>query len=77
MTKIDIDKLTYRPCVGLMVLNRDGLIWLGRRSDAKSKIENGTWWQIDITGATGWVANEVVQASDTKTVPVVSAPPTP
>ncbi|HRV96802.1 MAG TPA: SH3 domain-containing protein [Anaerolineae bacterium] len=38
---------------------------------------NGTWWQIDITGATGWVANEVVQASDTKTVPVVSAPPTP
>ena len=46
MTKIDIDKLTYRPCVGLMVLNRDGLIWLGRRSDAKSKIENGTWWQM-------------------------------
>ena len=38
---------------------------------------NGTWWQIDITGATGWVANEVVQAHDTKTVPVVSAPPTP
>ena len=46
MTKIDIDKLTYRPCVGLVVLNRDGLIWLGRRSDAKSKIENGTWWQM-------------------------------
>lgn len=46
MTKIDIDKMTYRPCVGIMVLNRDGLIWIGRRSDAKNKIANGTWWQM-------------------------------
>lgn len=25
------DKLPYRPCVGIMVLNRDGLVWVGRR----------------------------------------------
>ncbi|HRY06413.1 MAG TPA: NUDIX domain-containing protein, partial [Hyphomicrobiaceae bacterium] len=46
MTKLHIDKLAYRPCVGIMVLNRDGLIWIGRRSDAKNKIANGAWWQM-------------------------------
>ena len=46
MTKLEIAKLAYRPCVGIMVLNRDGLIWIGRRSDAKNKIEGGTWWQM-------------------------------
>ncbi|MCO6391147.1 RNA pyrophosphohydrolase [Aliihoeflea aestuarii] len=25
------DMLPYRPCVGIMVLNRDGLVWVGRR----------------------------------------------
>ncbi len=25
------DSLPYRPCVGIMVLNRDGLVWAGRR----------------------------------------------
>lgn len=25
------ESLPYRPCVGLMVLNRDGLVWSGRR----------------------------------------------
>lgn len=43
----DFSQLVYRPCVGIMVLNRDGLIWIGRRSDAKNKIEgDGTWWQM-------------------------------
>lgn len=48
MTTVDISKLTYRPCVGIMVLNRDGLIWLGRRSDNKhNKPEGGgSWWQM-------------------------------
>ncbi len=46
MTEIDFAQLSYRPCVGIMVLNRDGLIWIGRRSDAKNKIANGTWWQM-------------------------------
>lgn len=25
------NKLPYRPCVGIMVLNREGLVWVGRR----------------------------------------------
>jgi len=25
------EDLPYRPCVGIMVLNRDGLVWVGRR----------------------------------------------
>jgi putative (di)nucleoside polyphosphate hydrolase len=28
---IDPETLPYRPCVGIMVLNRDGLVWAGRR----------------------------------------------
>lgn len=31
MKPIDFDNLPYRPCVGVMVLNRDGLVWAGRR----------------------------------------------
>lgn len=28
---VDPRTLPYRPCVGIMVLNRDGLVWAGRR----------------------------------------------
>jgi uncharacterized protein YgiM (DUF1202 family) len=37
-----------------------------------------SWWQIsNAGGTTGWVANAVVQASNTANVPVVVAPPPP
>lgn len=29
--KVDPESLPYRPCVGLMVLNAQGLVWVGRR----------------------------------------------
>jgi putative (di)nucleoside polyphosphate hydrolase len=29
--KIDPESLPYRPCVGIMVLNAPGLVWVGRR----------------------------------------------
>lgn len=39
--------LSYRPCVGIMVLNRAGLVWIGRRFDAPGEPEGpGTWWQM-------------------------------
>jgi len=39
--------LPYRPCVGQMVINRDGLIWVGRRADSEKDAEGrGTWWQM-------------------------------
>src|SRR5262245_66092291 len=41
------EHLSYRPCVGIMVLNRSGLVWIGRRHDAPGEPEGpGTWWQM-------------------------------
>lgn len=40
-------ELGYRPCVGIMVINRDGLVWAGRRAGAPDDAEGrGTWWQM-------------------------------
>ncbi len=36
----------YRRCVGIMLINRDGLIWAGRRFDKKNDEGKGEWWQM-------------------------------
>jgi putative (di)nucleoside polyphosphate hydrolase len=37
----------YRPCVGIAVINREGLVWVGRRADAPGEEEGrGAWWQM-------------------------------
>ncbi|MFA5898585.1 MAG: RNA pyrophosphohydrolase [Hyphomicrobium sp.] len=37
----------YRPCVGITVINRSGLVWVGRRADSPSEEEGrGAWWQM-------------------------------
>lgn len=38
--------LPYRPCVGIMLLNRDGLVWIGRRYDKANEEGPGKWWQM-------------------------------
>ncbi len=39
--------LPYRPCVGIMLLNADGRVWIGRRPDAANEPEGrGSWWQM-------------------------------
>jgi putative (di)nucleoside polyphosphate hydrolase len=48
---IDPNSLPYRPCVGLMVLNREGLVWIGERTgspnqDAAARGKLGGWWQM-------------------------------
>ncbi len=44
---MDPTALPYRPCVGVMVINRDGLIWVGRRIEATQRNEgSGNWWQM-------------------------------
>jgi putative (di)nucleoside polyphosphate hydrolase len=44
---VDPTKLGYRPCVGIMVINAEGLVWVGRRADAPGEAEGpGTWWQM-------------------------------
>ena len=43
----EMENLGFRPCVGIMVINRDGLVWIGRRPDAPQEPEGpGTWWQM-------------------------------
>ena len=46
---MDIEKLGYRPCVGVMLINRDGLVWIGHRimqaNDDEAK-GVGMWWQM-------------------------------
>src|SRR6266540_3401826 len=39
-------ELGYRPCVGVMLLNRDGLVWIGRRADMPNPEGDGQWWQM-------------------------------
>jgi putative (di)nucleoside polyphosphate hydrolase len=44
---VDPETLPYRPCVGQMIINRDGLVWIGCRADSKNDAEGrGTWWQM-------------------------------
>ena len=39
--------LPYRPCVGIALFNRDGLVWVGRRIDGPNEAEGiGKWWQM-------------------------------
>ncbi len=33
MTMVDLESLPYRPCVGICLINRAGLVWVGRRAD--------------------------------------------
>lgn len=46
--RIDPESLPYRPCVGIMVLNRDGLVWAGRRIvESDSEMAGATQlWQM-------------------------------
>jgi len=51
MTKskaIDLEALPYRPSVGVMVLNREGLVWVGRRiAETDSEFAGSTQlWQM-------------------------------
>ncbi|MFM1816506.1 MAG: hypothetical protein RLZ98_3201 [Pseudomonadota bacterium] len=47
MNSPDKSVLGYRPCVGIMVINRADLVWVGRRADMPGDAEGpGTWWQM-------------------------------
>ena len=44
---VDPSRLPYRPCVGVMLLNASGKVWLGRRTDVEADAEgSGHWWQM-------------------------------
>lgn len=44
---IDQTGLPYRPCVGVMLINPQGLVFVGRRADHEGEPEGrGSWWQM-------------------------------
>ncbi|MEJ2410033.1 MAG: RNA pyrophosphohydrolase, partial [Novosphingobium sp.] len=38
----DFATLPYRPCVGVMLVNHDGKVFVGKRIDT----QEGDWWQM-------------------------------
>ncbi|MEA2903774.1 MAG: putative (di)nucleoside polyphosphate hydrolase [Alphaproteobacteria bacterium] len=40
------ESLPYRPCVGLMVLNRDGRVFIGRRANGPEHVDATHSWQM-------------------------------
>ena len=40
------DSLPFRPCVGTMVLNRDGLVFIGRRTEGPEHVDLTHVWQM-------------------------------
>jgi len=38
----DLSRLPYRPCVGVMLVNADGKVFVGKRIDNRE----GDWWQM-------------------------------
>ena len=38
------DDLPYRPCVGIMLLNRDGLVFVGRRIGGPEHVDAEHVW---------------------------------
>jgi putative (di)nucleoside polyphosphate hydrolase len=41
------ERLPYRPCVGVMLINAEGRVFVGRRADHVGAPEGvGTWWQM-------------------------------
>ena len=40
------EDLPYRPCVGVMVLNKDGRAFIGRRTDGPEHVDETHVWQM-------------------------------
>ena len=43
---IDRSAMPYRSCVGILVANQAGKVWVGRRNDAKGILPLGHLWQM-------------------------------
>ncbi len=52
MAPDSIENLPYRKCVGIMLLNRDNRVWVGRRKKGKGVVET-TAWQMPQGGIDG------------------------
>ena len=51
---VDIASLPYRPCAGVTLFNRHGLVFVGKRKDGPNEAEGvGKWWQMPQGGIDG------------------------
>ena len=50
--------LPYRPCVGIMLINRDGRVWVGRRRPKWAAGGSGYIWQMPQGGITSGEAEQ-------------------
>ena len=46
MKKKNYEDLPYRPCVGIMLLNRRGLVFIGRRTEGPEHVDDTHAWQM-------------------------------
>jgi putative (di)nucleoside polyphosphate hydrolase len=46
MAGVALEKLGYRACVGVMLINREGRVWVGHRPDQPDEEGSGQWWQM-------------------------------
>lgn len=48
MTPTEFESLPYRPCVGICLINREGLVWIGRRANEGlvEHVAPGHEWQM-------------------------------
>lgn len=42
----DPEGLPYRPCVGIMLLNKEGKVWIGQRDDPRHSVDPSHAWQM-------------------------------
>ena len=72
----------YRPCVGIMLLNRAGEVWIGRRADGSGEPEGrGSWWQMPQGGIDahedprGAALRELREETGIRTVEIIAEMP--
>jgi putative (di)nucleoside polyphosphate hydrolase len=46
MPKSGKNIVAYRACVGVMLVNAEGLVWVGRRFEKQNDEGTGKWWQM-------------------------------
>ncbi|MEI9899272.1 MAG: RNA pyrophosphohydrolase [Hyphomicrobium sp.] len=72
----------YRPCVGITVINPEGLVWIGRRADSPGEEEGrGAWWQMPQGGIDGGedpadaALRELIEETGMRTVKILGETP--
>ncbi len=85
MSKAKEQPTAYRHCVGVMLLNRQGLVWVGRRKQVDRHDDEGagSWWQMPQGGVDkgedGQTAalRELAEETGVKSAEIIAEAPVP